>query len=138
MSAPKNPLWTSAEAEAATLGKASRAFEAGGISIDTRTLKPGDLFVALQGEARDGHEFVGAAFEAGAAAALVSRAPGGLSKNAALLTVAHTQRGHQHLCRAARPRSLVVRQFKTAVRTFLAPREKRAATGVIVPWSPKI
>ncbi|MBU6443486.1 MAG: UDP-N-acetylmuramoyl-tripeptide--D-alanyl-D-alanine ligase [Alphaproteobacteria bacterium] len=105
MSAPKNPLWTSAEAEAATLGTASRAFEATGISIDTRTLKPGDLFVALQGEARDGHAFVRAAFEAGAGAALVSNAPDDLPPDAALLTVAHTQRGLEDLGRAARARS---------------------------------
>ena len=100
-----NLLWTSAEAEAATLGGASRAFEVSGISIDTRTLKPGDLFVALQGEARDGHEFVRAAFAAGAAAALVSQTPDGLSAEAALLTVAHTQRGLEDLGRAARARS---------------------------------
>ena len=49
-------LWTSTDAEAATLGHASRAFEINGLSIDTRTLTPGDLFVALQGEARDGRE----------------------------------------------------------------------------------
>jgi UDP-N-acetylmuramoyl-tripeptide--D-alanyl-D-alanine ligase len=41
-----------------------------GISIDTRSLHPGDLFVALK-DARDGHEFVTTAFKAGAAAALV-------------------------------------------------------------------
>ncbi len=41
-----------------------------GVSIDTRSLKPGDLFVALK-DARDGHEFVTSAFKAGAAAALV-------------------------------------------------------------------
>ncbi|MBS0252812.1 MAG: UDP-N-acetylmuramoylalanyl-D-glutamyl-2,6-diaminopimelate--D-alanyl-D-alanine ligase [Proteobacteria bacterium] len=43
-----------------------------GVSIDTRTLQAGDLFVALKDQ-RDGHEFVSAAFKAGAAAALVSR-----------------------------------------------------------------
>ena len=42
-------LWTSAEAEAATLGSATKDFAVTGISIDTRTLKPGDLFVALKG-----------------------------------------------------------------------------------------
>ncbi len=42
-----------------------------GLSIDTRTLQPGDLFFALQGENRDGHGFVEAAFRAGAAAAVV-------------------------------------------------------------------
>ncbi len=70
-------LWTSVEAEAATLGKASRAFEVSGLSIDTRTLKAGDLFVALKGDNRDGHEFVRAAFEAKAGAALVTHTPDG-------------------------------------------------------------
>ena len=98
-------LWTSAEAEAATLGHASAAFDVTGISIDTRTLKSGDLFVALQGEARDGHEFVRAAFEAGAAAALVARDPGSLPKGSALLTVGHTQRGLEDLAHASRARS---------------------------------
>ena len=46
-----------------------------GISIDTRTLKPGNLYVALKGETHDGHTFVGAAVKAGAAAILVSSLP---------------------------------------------------------------
>jgi UDP-N-acetylmuramoyl-tripeptide--D-alanyl-D-alanine ligase len=96
-------LWTSAEAEAATLGKASRAFDVNSLSIDTRTLKEGDLFVALKGDNRDGHDFVRAAFEAKASAALVSHAPEGV--NGPLLTVAHTQRGLEDLGRAARARS---------------------------------
>jgi UDP-N-acetylmuramoyl-tripeptide--D-alanyl-D-alanine ligase len=100
-------LWTSAEAEAATLGQASRAFEVNGLSIDTRTLKEGDLFVALKGDNRDGHAFVRAAFEAKAGAALVSHAPEGAPGNVSgpLLTVAHTQRGLEDLARAARSRS---------------------------------
>ena len=61
-----NTLWTSQEMEAATLGCAARTFKASGISIDTRTLEAGDLFVALQGGARDGHEFVAAALARGA------------------------------------------------------------------------
>jgi UDP-N-acetylmuramoyl-tripeptide--D-alanyl-D-alanine ligase len=96
-------LWTSAEAETATLGSASRAFEVNGLSIDTRTLKEGDLFVALQGDNRDGHDFVGAAFAAKAGAALVTRTPDGVT--GPLLTVAHTQRGLEDLARAARARS---------------------------------
>jgi UDP-N-acetylmuramoyl-tripeptide--D-alanyl-D-alanine ligase len=39
-----------------------------GVSTDTRTLRPGDVFVALRGERFDGHRFIGAAAEAGAAA----------------------------------------------------------------------
>ena len=46
--------------------------EVNGFSIDTRTLKPGDLYVALPGERVDGHDFVAAAAERGAVAALVT------------------------------------------------------------------
>jgi UDP-N-acetylmuramoyl-tripeptide--D-alanyl-D-alanine ligase len=66
-------LWTSADAAKAAGGRlAGAAWNASGISIDTRTLKPGDLFVALKAD-KDGHDFVRAAFAQGAAAALVSR-----------------------------------------------------------------
>src|SRR6202042_2056989 len=91
-----------AEGEAATLGNASHAFEVGGLSIDTRTLKPGDLFVALKGDARDGHEFVKAALAAKAGAAMVQRVPGDVAQSATLLSVANTQRGLEDLARAAR------------------------------------
>lgn len=66
------PLWTSAEIVEATGGRVTAPFEAGGVSIDTRSLEKGDLFVALK-DIRDGHDFVANAFEAGASAALVSR-----------------------------------------------------------------
>ena len=73
------PLWTSEEIVRATGGGLSgAAFAATGVSIDTRTLEPGDLFVALAGE-RDGHEFVSAAMAAGAAGALVERPTAGSS-----------------------------------------------------------
>jgi UDP-N-acetylmuramyl-tripeptide synthetase/UDP-N-acetylmuramoyl-tripeptide--D-alanyl-D-alanine ligase len=98
-------LWTSADAEAATLGHASRAFTANGLSIDTRTLKPGDLFVALKGDARDGHDFVAQAFAAKAAAALVARDMSDVAPDAALLTVSNTLRGLEDLARAARART---------------------------------
>jgi len=66
-------LWTSEEIVQATGGKlAGRPFAATGVSIDTRTLEPGDLFVALGG-VRDGHEFVEQAFEKGAVGVLASR-----------------------------------------------------------------
>jgi UDP-N-acetylmuramoyl-tripeptide--D-alanyl-D-alanine ligase len=96
-------LWSSADAESATLGKASARFAVNGLSIDTRTLKEGDLFVALKGDNRDGHDFVRAAFAAKAGAALVSRTPEGVT--GPLLTVANTQRGLEDLARAARARS---------------------------------
>lgn len=67
-----SPLWTSDEIAQATDGQVSEPFEVTGISIDSRTLSRGDLFVALT-DVRDGHEFTTNAFEAGASAALVSR-----------------------------------------------------------------
>ncbi|HEX3430707.1 MAG TPA: UDP-N-acetylmuramoylalanyl-D-glutamyl-2,6-diaminopimelate--D-alanyl-D-alanine ligase [Rhizomicrobium sp.] len=98
-------LWTSREMESATLGTATSAFAADGVSIDTRTLKRGDLFVALKGEARDGHGFVPAALDRGAAAALVSYRPADVRGNAPLLVVANTQRGLEDLGGAARKRA---------------------------------
>ena len=67
------PLWTSITAAAATSGSTTEDWAANGVSIDTRTLNQGDLFIALSGPNFDGHEFVGAAFDAGAAAALVEQ-----------------------------------------------------------------
>jgi UDP-N-acetylmuramoyl-tripeptide--D-alanyl-D-alanine ligase len=67
------PLWTSEEIVAATGGRLSGAsFAVNGVSIDTRSIEQGDLFVALGG-VRDGHEFVASAMAGGAAGALVSR-----------------------------------------------------------------
>ena len=96
-------LWTHSEAETATCGQASQAFSVNGLSIDTRTIKEGDLFVALKGDNRDGHDFVRAAFDAKAGAALVTHALDGVT--GPLLTVGHTQRGLEDLARAARSRS---------------------------------
>jgi UDP-N-acetylmuramoyl-tripeptide--D-alanyl-D-alanine ligase len=98
-------LWTSEEAQGATLGIPSRIFEVSGLSIDTRTLGKGDMFVALKGDNRDGHDFVFAAFAAGAEAALVTRQPADVANEFALLTVANTQRALEDLAVAARARS---------------------------------
>jgi UDP-N-acetylmuramoyl-tripeptide--D-alanyl-D-alanine ligase len=99
------PLWTSGEAVRATAGRTTAAWSATGVSIDTRTMIAGDLFVALQGDARDGHEFVGAALEKGAAAALVSRIPPGVAETAPLLVAQDTLQALVALGRAARQRS---------------------------------
>ena len=50
------------------------AFDATGVTFDSREVQPGDLFVALAGE-RDGHDFIPKAFEMGAAGMLASRTP---------------------------------------------------------------
>jgi UDP-N-acetylmuramoyl-tripeptide--D-alanyl-D-alanine ligase len=97
-------LWTATEAAEATGGRAQGDWQATGVSIDTRTLEPGDLFVALQA-ARDGHDFVAQALAQGAAAALVSRVPDGVAADAPLLIVHDVQAGLEALGRAARART---------------------------------
>ncbi len=97
-------LWTASEAAAATGGRAQGDWSATGVSIDTRTLEPGDLFVALKA-ARDGHEFVAQALEKGAAAALVTHVPEGVPADAPLLIVADVLSGLEALGRAGRARS---------------------------------
>lgn len=96
-------LWTIDEAVAATGGQAQGDWSVDGISIDTRTLQPGDLFVALKA-ARDGHDFVAQALASGAGAALVSHIPEGLGADAPLLIVDDVLIGLEALGRAARAR----------------------------------
>ncbi len=98
-------LWTAAEAVAATDGSSDRSWRAYGVSIDTRTLAAGDLFVALRGPNFDGHAFVADALAKGAAAAVVSQRPEGLADDAPLLSVADTLAALGDLGRAARRRS---------------------------------
>ncbi len=113
-------LWTAAELQAATGGamltpakprgaarlqpSGLREFEATGVSIDSRTLRPGDLFVALQGDT-DGHAFVADALARGAAGAMVHRTDiSGLPTGAPLLAVDGTLAGLHALGRAGRAR----------------------------------
>ncbi|MGH7101889.1 MAG: UDP-N-acetylmuramoyl-tripeptide--D-alanyl-D-alanine ligase [Acetobacteraceae bacterium] len=86
-------------------GTATRPFGANGVSIDSRTLRPGDLFVALEGDHRDGHAFVADALSRGAAGAMVSRVPPGLSPDAPLVMVADTLAALRRLGEFARARS---------------------------------
>jgi UDP-N-acetylmuramoyl-tripeptide--D-alanyl-D-alanine ligase len=65
------PLWTSQDLTEATGGTPSGLFDATGVSIDSRTIAAGDLFVALVGENGDGHRFVPDAMANGAAGAMV-------------------------------------------------------------------
>lgn len=66
-------LWTSDEVAAALSQNVDGVWAASGVSIDTRTLQPGDIFVALKGEALDGHSYISQALSKGAAACIVDR-----------------------------------------------------------------
>ncbi len=100
------PLWQWAELVAAAQGEADGAppIRITGFSIDSRSLVPGDVFVALK-DARDGHEFVPAAFKAGAAAAIVTRNFDRGSVGGALIRVRDPLRALGAIGRAARVRS---------------------------------
>jgi UDP-N-acetylmuramoyl-tripeptide--D-alanyl-D-alanine ligase len=120
----KTPLWTADEAKAATQG----ALEGGGdwvcngVSIDTRSIVPGDLFVALA-DIRDGHEFITDAMARGASVSLVSKTDCGPG---AQLLVGDTLDGLRALGAAARDRCDAIRigvtgsVGKTSVKNALA------------------
>lgn len=74
MSADREPLWDDEAFLSATRGRPVGRLpaEITGISIDTRTLKPGDAYFAIKGERLDGHDFVSAAMRAGASLAVVA------------------------------------------------------------------
>ncbi|HEY1145915.1 MAG TPA: UDP-N-acetylmuramoyl-tripeptide--D-alanyl-D-alanine ligase, partial [Allosphingosinicella sp.] len=69
-------LWTAAEIAAATGGSASADFSVSGVAFDSREMVSGDLFIAMKGEATDGHRFLDRAFASGAAGAIVSEETG--------------------------------------------------------------
>ena len=118
------PLWTAGQAMAATGGMLTGDLDwtCSGLSIDTRSIMPGDLFVALK-DVRDGHEFITDAMARGAAACLVtdtSNCPG------PALQVKDTLVALRALGAAARDRSKAVRIAvtgsvgKTSVKEALA------------------
>ncbi|MGE4220246.1 MAG: Mur ligase family protein, partial [Alphaproteobacteria bacterium] len=102
------PLWTHGQAAAATGGTNRVPWSATGVSIDSRTVGTGDLFVAIVGPNADGHRYVADALARGAAAAVVAQEalPSlGLPETAPLLAVADTLVALEDLARAARARS---------------------------------
>ncbi len=100
-------LWDSSAAAIATGGKASAGWAASGVSIDSRSVQAGDLFVAIRGPNTDGHRFVRDALENGAAAAMVARdwVEAGNGEGLPLLVVEDTDAGLATLGGAARSRS---------------------------------
>ena len=83
-------LWTAADAAAAAAGSSVTEWAATGISIDTRSLAAGDLFIALHGPNHDGHDFVATALQRSAVAAMVDREIPQLPASSPLLRVADT------------------------------------------------
>lgn len=73
-----------------------------GVSTDTRTLQPGDLFVPLKGPRADGHQFIAEAFKRGAAASLAAHPVDGLPDGAVVIEVSDTLRGLAHIAAAYR------------------------------------
>ena len=105
MSARSAALWTAGEVGVATGGTTTGKWQASGVSIDSRTLEPGDLFVALKGQRADGHDHVGEALARGAAAAVVHRPPAGVADDAPLVRVEDAFSALQALGAAARART---------------------------------
>lgn len=102
------PLWTGlslvAALDAYVLG--SVAGPVGGVSIDTRSLQPGDLFFAIAGANRNGHDYVRAAFEKGASAAVVDEPHSAALREAGpLYVVADVLGALERLGAAARART---------------------------------
>ncbi len=121
-----------AEVEACTGGvllSGSRSAPYSGVSIDSRTLKPGDLFFAIRGPRRDGHDFIPEVLKKGAVGAVVasdyepdSDYPEGLT----LLAVPDTHRALKDLAADTRSRwrgrlvGITGSMGKTTVKEFVA------------------
>ena len=105
MRVPGTPiLWT--DRDTVSLGASSASWSVTGVSIDTRTIVPGDLFIALRGPNFDGHHFASQAVEAGAAAIMAIESEAhGLGVDIPVLAVNDTKYGLQDLARLARART---------------------------------
>ena len=102
------PLWTQSELAEALGGAPSQPLggRIEGVSIDSRTLAQGDLFVAIKGETHDGHDHVARAFEAGASAAVISKArTPGLAPFGPVFAVDDTLKGLERLAVSSRRRA---------------------------------
>ncbi len=93
-------LWTSAEIALVSGGTASSDFDVSGVAFDSREVGPGDLFIALKGEATDGRHFVDGAMSRGAVGALVSQAV-----THPHILVGDTMAGMEAMARASRART---------------------------------
>ena len=95
-------LWTGQDVEKATGGSLHGNFKATGVSIDSRAIEAGDLFIAIKGDTHDGHDHALSAMEKGAAGLLLSNS---VAPKAPHVLVPDTQKALQKLAAAARERS---------------------------------
>ncbi len=103
---PAQPLWTAAAATAAVSGICAGTWTANGVSIDSRTVAAGDIFIALKGPSFDGHGYVLDALKKGAAGAIVHEAvPDSGEYHDRLIVVKDTFLALENLARAARART---------------------------------
>ena len=100
------PLWTSEEVEKLTMGNSCHRWTATGVSIDSRTIEVGDLFIPISGPNFNGHNFIEDALKKGAAASIYSDYAHENMKGAALLKVADTGRALDDIGKGGRDRSL--------------------------------
>jgi UDP-N-acetylmuramoyl-tripeptide--D-alanyl-D-alanine ligase len=98
-------LWTGDDVINAVRGQGKSDWVATGVAIDSRTVKPGDLFIALRGPIHDAHDFVAQALAMGAAAAIVHQRVIDVAPGAAIITVEDTFAALQDLGSFARQRS---------------------------------
>jgi UDP-N-acetylmuramoyl-tripeptide--D-alanyl-D-alanine ligase len=102
-----NALWQVDELVAATGGTLQGDVDGPltGVSIDSRTLMSGDIFIAINGDARDGHDYVAQALESGAGLAVVSAPDQDMARAGPLLVVDDTLKAMEAMGVAARARS---------------------------------
>ena len=134
-------LWTSAAMAEAMHAQARGTLsnDVTGISIDSRTLTPGEAYFAIKGDVHDGHDFVEAALANGASLAVVAKAHAGkFAADARLLIVDDVLAGLVDLARASRARldgkviavtgSVGKTSTKEALRTVLSPQGETHAS----------
>ncbi len=112
MHEPVSILWNSQDVDKITGGISTDSWVCSGISIDTRTLEKGDLFVALKGEKGEGELFLENACEKGASAALVS-----------------------HLSEASLPQLVAEDTLRALEKLGIAARERSSAKRIAVTGS---
>jgi len=131
-------LWTAADIFQIVRGESEGSWQADGVSIDTRTLNPGDVFVAIGGEKFDGHDYVAQALEKGAVAAIVSHIPDGMDMNSSLVLVPDVMKVLEAMARYRRERirsgiigvtgSVGKTTVKEMLRFVLSDQDKTSAT----------